>query len=148
MEVFSFSLYFLILGPTSQVFSKVIHSFLGSVIIGTPPRPYLRLIVFSFNFQSFGNHPRSYLYLFFILVVYYWNTIQVLSKFIFLFLHFFHHWDRFLGSIEAHSFFPLITSHWEMIIWFLIVWTPSRFYGSFFFLPLFSHIGADIIGFF
>ena len=58
----------------------------------------------------------------------------------------FHHWDNFLGSIKAHSFFPFVTNHWDMIVWFLMVWTPSRFYGSLFFLPLVCHLWDDILG--
>ena len=58
----------------------------------------------------------------------------------------FHHWDNFLGSIQAHSFFPFETNHRDMILWFLIVWTPSRFYGSLFCPHLVSVLWDEIVG--
>ena len=58
----------------------------------------------------------------------------------------FHEWENILGSIYGHSFFPFVTNHWDMNIWFLIVWIESRFNGSLFYLPLVSHLWDDIVG--
>ena len=75
---------------TSEVLSKVIHSLLWFVIMGTPPRRYLSLIVCSFNFSSFRPHPSFCQCLFFIpFVSYHWNAICILPKFIYLFYSFF-----------------------------------------------------------
>ena len=45
----------------------------------------------------------------------------------------------------ADSFFPFVTNHWDTIHWFLTVWSPSRFDGSLFFLPLVSHLCDDFV---
>ena len=90
MEVYSFSIWFLIFGTRSYVLCKVIHSLLWFVIIRMRPRPYESFIVFSFNFSSFRPCLRFYLCLFFIpFVSYHWIAIQVLSKIIYLFYTFF-----------------------------------------------------------
>ena len=55
---------------------------------------YLNLIVCSFGFSLFGNHPRFYGSLFFLPLVS-------------------HLWEEFVGSISGHSLFPLVCHHWD-----------------------------------
>ena len=74
MEVYSFSVLFLIFGTTSYLPSKDIHSLVWFVIIRTPRSPYLSLIVCSFNFSPFRHH-RRFLLFFIPLVPIYWKTV-------------------------------------------------------------------------
>ena len=118
-------------------------------MVGTPLRPYLCLIICSFNFPSFRHHTRFSLCLFFLPLVSHLRFYQ--SSFI---LSFGLSWlARPLDPIKALLFVPLISHRLDTIlvavyvysssILFHIIGTPSRFYlRSFISSTRFSTLGS------
>ena len=116
------------------------HSLLLFVIIGSPPRPYLSLIVFPLISNRLDTILGStYVYTSSILFPMI-GTPSRFNPFSFVFSTRFSSLGQLCRFYYFDSFFPFVTNHWDAIHWFLTVWTPSRFDGSLFFLPLVSHL--------